>query len=130
MKFKLEDRFKGIQSELTVSSMITWYDFQQKVTQKLNIFLSTLHLQYRFSNENKSSLPFDLNSHASFGSMHDKLEPLVVQPLLKNGKRSTCKMKIVTVKLFNKGVEGETEVCSSGKHLKVSLLCMLWVAVS
>ena len=125
MKTEVEDRVKGIQLEVTMPSTITWYDFQQEVTKKLNIFPFKLQLQYHFSNENKLSLPFDLNSHALFRSMCDKLPPLVVPPLLKNGKISTHKIMMVTVKLFNKYTVGKTEVHSSGKHLKVRLLQIL-----
>ena len=120
MTIKVEDRVKGSQSELIMSSTITWYDFQQKVTKRLNIFPSKLTLQYHFSNENRSSLPFNLNSHISFGLMCDKLRQFVVPPMLNNGKRSTCKMKLVTVQLFNRDAVGETENHSDGKKSKVS----------
>ena len=120
MTIEVEDRVKGSQSELVMSSTITWYDFQQKVAKRLNIFLLKLTLQHRFSNENRSSLPFDLNSHISFGSMCNKLTPFVVSPTLNNGKRFTCKMKLVTVQLFNRDAVGETENHSDGKKSKVS----------
>ena len=124
MTFVIEDRLKGSQQTLIVPSTILWFDFQQKIAEVLNVFPSKLQLQYRFSNENKSSLPFDLNSHVSFGLMCDKLRPLVVPPTLKNGKKSTCKMKLVTVKLFNKEAEGESRQ-SGGKNSKVKVLWTL-----
>ena len=116
MTFKIEDRLKGSQQALIVPSTILWFDFQQKITEVLNVFPSKLQLQYCFSNENISSLPFDLNSHVLFGLMCDKLRPLVVLPTVKNGKKSTCKMKLVMVKLFNKEAEGES--CQSGGRIQ------------
>ena len=51
MAFEIEDRAKGCWLELIVLSTITWYDFQQEVAKKLDIFPSKLELQYRFSNK-------------------------------------------------------------------------------
>ena len=85
----------------------------------LNIFPSKLQLQYCFSNKNKTSLPFDLNSHMSFGSISHKVRPLVVPVTLKNGKKSTHNMKVVTIKLFNRDAEGEGHG-SGVKNSKVS----------
>ena len=107
MTFEIEDKAKGSRCSLVVPSMILWYDFQQKVAEILGIFPTKLQLQYRFSNENKSSLPFDLNCHTSFGSMCNKLRPFVVPPTLNNGKKSSHKMKVVTVALFNRNAEEE-----------------------
>ena len=120
MTFEIEDRAKNRCLELVVSSTILWYDFQQEVAKKLNIFPSKMELQYRFSNENHSSLPFDLNSHLSFASMCNKLRPFVVPPTLNNGKKSTRKMKLVTIILSVR--DGELESQSSGKNSKVSEL--------
>ena len=44
----------------------------------------------------------------------------MVPPMLNNGKRSTCKIKLVMVQLFNRDAVGETENCSDGKNSKVS----------
>ena len=120
MTFEIEDRAKNRRFELIVSSTILWYDFQQEVAKKLNIFPLKMELQYRFSNENRSSLPFDLNSHLSFASMCDKLRPFVVPPTLNNGKKSTHKMKLVTIILSVR--DGELESQSGGKNSKVSEL--------
>ena len=120
MTFEIEDRAKNCRLELVVSSTILWYDFQQEVAKKLNIFLSKMELQYCFSNENRSSLPFDLNSHLSFASMCNKLRPFVVPPTLNNGKKSTHKMKLVTIILSVR--DGELESQSGGKNSKVSEL--------
>ena len=128
MTFEIEDRAKNHRLELIVSSTILWYDFQQEVAKKLNIFPLKMELQYRFSNENRSSLPFDLNSHLSFASMCDKLRPFVVPPTLNNGKKSTHKMKLVTIILSVR--DGELESQSGGKNSKVSELWTLWVFIS
>ena len=103
-----------------MSSTITWYDFQQKVAEVLNVFPSKLQLQYHFSNKNKTSLPFDLISHMSFGSISHKLRLLVMPATLKNGKKSAHKMKVVMVKLFNRDTEGEGHG-SSVKNSKVNV---------
>ena len=87
----------------------------------LNIYPSKLQLQYCFSNENKKSLPFDLNSHMSFRSMCNKLRPFIVQETLKNGKKSTHKMMLVMVLLFNRDTEGE-DSHSGVKNSKASAL--------
>ena len=128
MTFEIEDRAKNHRLELIVSSTILWYDFQQEVTKKLNIFPSKMELQYHFSNKNCSSLPFDLNSHLSFASMRNKLRPFVVPPTLNNGKKSTRKIKLVTIILSVR--DGELESQSGGKNSKVSELWMLWVFIS
>ena len=120
MTFKIEDRVKGSQQELVVPSMIVWYNFQQKVAEALNVFPSKLQFQYHFSNKNKTSLPFNLNSHTSFGSISHKLRPFVVPEMLKSGKKSTHKMKVVTVKLFGRDAEGGGH--HSMKNSKVSVL--------
>ena len=129
MTFEVEDKAKGSWQEFVLPSSITWYDFQQKAAEALNIFPSKLQLQYRFSNKNKKSLPFDLNSHMSFGSMCNKLRPFVVPETLKNMKKSTRKMKLVTVTLFNRDAEGEDH-CSSAKNPKVSALSTFWLMKS
>ena len=140
MTFEVEDKAKGSWQEFVLPSSITWYDFQQKAAEALNIFPSKLQLQYCFSNNNKKLLPFDLNSHMLFGSMCNKLRLFVVLEILKNGRKSTHKMKLVTVTLFNKDTEGE-DCCSSTKnsnsdqlraefehHLYRILLSLLWAS--
>ena len=43
MTFEVEDKVKGSQQEFILSSSITWYNFQQKAAEALNI-LSKLHV--------------------------------------------------------------------------------------
>ena len=121
MTFKIEDKVMGSQKELIVSSTILWFNFQEQVAKTLNVHPSNLQLQYHLSNAASKSLPFDLNSHVMFGSMCTKLKPFVVPPTLKNGKKSTYAMKLITVKLFN-GDTGREAVRSGVKNSKVMLL--------
>ena len=44
MTFEVEDKDKGSWQEFILPSSITWYNFQQKATEVLNIFLSKLQL--------------------------------------------------------------------------------------
>lgn len=120
MTFEINDVAKGIRKNLTMSSMTLWDDLRNKVAQVLNIFPGSLRLQYRFSNEQKASLPFDLDSDEAYKEMRDKLEPLVVPEILKSGKRSTRKKKLVTVQLFDKNAEGDGG--PGGKSTKVRTL--------
>ena len=120
MTFEIEDKAKGSQKELIVSSTVTWFDFQQQAAEMLNIFPANLQLQYRLSNTGAKSLPFDLNSHVTFGSLCNKLWLWIVPETLNNGKKSTHRMKLVTVKLFNRDTGGGV-VHSSGKNSKVKV---------
>jgi hypothetical protein len=86
MTFEINDVAKGIRKSLTMSSTTLWHDLHNKFAQTLNIFLGSLHLQYRFSNEQKASLPFDLDSNEAYKEMRNKLEPLIVPEILKSGK--------------------------------------------
>jgi len=119
MTFKIDDTAKGIRQTLTVPSTTLWYDLQNQVARVINVFPDSMNLQYRFSNEKKTALPFNLDSHESYVAMCDKLEPLVVPEILKNGQRSTRKRKLVTVRLFDKAKNAEDNSGSSGKSGKV-----------
>ncbi len=77
-------------------------------------------LQYIFSNEKNNSLPFDLRSHDEYVDMRDKLQPFVIPKILANGKPSKSVRKLVTVQLFNRGLEG----VSGEKGTKVSKLSL------
>lgn len=99
-----------------LSSMLSWGDFQQKLAEALNIYPTSLRAQYRFSSENKDSLPCDLTSQQQFTTMLLRLRPLVVPAMLTNGQRSARKMKAVAVQIFNKGddpVQNNIKVCST-----------------
>lgn len=117
MTFEINDQARGTRKNLTLPSLTSWDDLQDRVSQVLNIHPGSLELQYRFSNENKNLLPFDLSSHDDYLEMRDQLRRLVVPRILKNGKPSKSARKLVVVQMFNRGMEG---VVSGGKGAKVS----------
>ena len=117
MTFEINDKARGACKNLTLPSLTSWDDLQDRVSQVLNIHQGSLQLQYQFSNENKNSLPFDLHSHDDYIEMHDQLRPLIVPKILSNGKPSKSISKLVVVQLFCKGMEG----VSGEKGLKVSI---------
>lgn len=86
------------------------------VAQYLNIFQSSLHLQYRLSTDNKGSLPCDLTSQRCLDILISILRPLIVPPILANGRRSTRAMKSVAVQVF---IKGDDEVLSTTNDGKV-----------
>lgn len=107
MTFEINDRARGAQKNLTLSSLTSWDDLQDRVAQVLNVHQGSLQLQYRFSNEKNNSLPFDLRSHDDYDEMRDQLRPHILPRILANGKRSKSIRKLVVVQLFNRGMEGE-----------------------
>ena len=107
MTFEINDRARGAQKNLTLSSLTSWDDLQDRVAQVLNVHQGSLQLQYRFSNEKNNSLPFDLRSHNDYDEMRDQLRPHILPRILANGKRSKSIRKLVVVQLFNRGMEGE-----------------------
>jgi hypothetical protein len=118
MTFEINDKARGSQKNLTLSSLTSWANLQDRVAQVLNIHQASLQLQYRFSNEKNNSLPFDLRSHDDYIEMCDQLRPFVIPRILANGKRSKTVRKLVTVQLFN-NLKGMEEV-SGEKGVKVS----------
>lgn len=107
MTFEINDRARGARKNLTLSSLTSWDDLQDRVAQVLNVHQGSLQLQYRFSNEKNNSLPFDLRSHDDYDEMRDQLRPHILPRILANGKRSKSIRKLVVVQLFNRGMEGE-----------------------
>ena len=121
MTFEIKDKANGSQRELIMPLTIIWLEFKQQVAEMLNIFPSNLQLQYCLSNAGNKSLPFHLNSHIMFRLMCNKLRLFIVPPTLKSRKKSTCPMKVVMIKLFNRDTGGEV-IHSSGKNSKVTVL--------
>ena len=107
MTFEINDRARGARKNLTLSSLTSWDDLQDRVAQVLKVHQGSLQLQYRFSNEKNNSLPFDLRSHDDYDEMRDQLRPHILPRILANGKRSKSIRKLVVVQLFNRGMEGE-----------------------
>ena len=118
MTFEINDKARGARKNITLPSMTSWANLQDKAVQVLNIHQGPLQLQYRFSNEKNNSLPFDLRSHEDYDGMRDQLRPFVVPKILANGKPSKSVRKLVTVQLFNKDMEGPG--VSGEKGVKVS----------
>lgn len=101
----ISDRKKGSRVVEIVSSAITWNRLQHKVAEHLNIFPTSLDALYRLSTDNKKDLPCALTSQQHLDTLITLLRPLVVPPLLANGRHSTRRMKSVTVEVFNKDTE-------------------------
>ena len=53
-----------------------------------------------------NSLPFDLSSHDDYSEMRNQLRTFILPRILANGKPSKSVRKLVTVQLFDKGMEG------------------------
>lgn len=106
MTYEINDKAKGTRKKLTLPSSSSWVDLRDKVSEVFNVHPGSLQLQYRLSNENKNSLPFDLCSHDDYTEMCDQLRPFVIPKILSNGKPSKSVRKQVVVQLFCKGMEG------------------------
>ena len=115
MTFEINDRARGARKNLTLSSLTSWDDLQDRVAQVLNVHQGSLQLQYRFSNEKNNSLPFDLRSHDDYDEMCDQLRLHILPRFLANGKRSKSIQKLVVVQLFSRGMEGEKGPTGPGK---------------
>jgi hypothetical protein len=103
---------KGSRTLTSIWSTTPWLKVQEMLSEMFNVYPTSLHAQYRLSTENKSALPFDLTSQSELTMMYDLLQPLIVPPLLANGKRSTRKMKDVKVQVFN---AGDAQLAADGK---------------
>jgi hypothetical protein len=99
---EVNDRVKGTRTNEIISSTICWASLKYKIAKILDVFPETIHIQYRFSTDNKDSLPCDLMSHGHLITMLTLLQALVVPPLTKSGCPSAKKMKPVTVQIFNR----------------------------
>jgi hypothetical protein len=124
MTFEINDKARGARKNLTLPSSTSLAELQDRVAQVFNVHTASLQLQYIFSNEKNNSLPFDLRSHEEYIDMRDKLQPFVVPKILANGKPSKTVRKLVTVQLFNRGMEG----VSGEKGTKVSKLSVTSIA--
>jgi len=128
MTFEINDKARGARKKLTLSSLASWPNLQNRVAEVLNVHQGSLQLQYRFSNEKTNSLPFDLRSYDDYDEMRDQLRPFILPRILANGKRSKTVRKLVIVQLFNRGMEevsGEKGVKVSGYITVTSIACNL-----
>ena len=94
---EVTNKLKGIRVIEIIPSAILWYQLEQKIAEMLNIYPTSLHAQYRFSTDNKESLPCDLTSAHHLGTMITLLCALVVPAILATGHCSTRQLKKVTV---------------------------------
>jgi hypothetical protein len=85
-----------------VQSDITWMSLQECLAKLLDMYPSSLQVQYQLSTQLKA-LPLDLQTENDLKMMFMLVQPLVVPQLLANGRCSTCKLKPVMVQIFNKG---------------------------
>lgn len=86
---------------MIVKASDDWLDLQNKLAAAFNVYPDSLYAQYRPSTDAKGTLPLDLISENYFETLVKLLRPLVVPPLLANGRQSTQKIKAVTVQVFN-----------------------------
>ena len=118
MTFEINDKARGVRKNITMPSFTSWENLKDKVARVFNIHPGSLQLQYRFSNEKANTLPFDLVSLDDYNEMRSQLKPLVVPKILASGKYSKSARKLITVQLFDKGMEGMP--ASGEKGIKVS----------
>jgi hypothetical protein len=71
MTFEINDKARGARKNITLPSFTSWDTLKDKVAQVFNLHPGSLQLQYRFSNEKSSSLPFDLISLNDYNEMRD-----------------------------------------------------------
>lgn len=105
---------KGSRVIQTSSSITPWTALKDKLSEIMNIHPTTLQAQYRLSTENKRSLLFDLTSQLDLDALIIRLRPLVVPPINADGRRSTRRMKAVSVQIFNKNDELQSPQNGSG----------------
>jgi len=101
---------------LTIKSSDDWLELHNKLAEAFNVYPNSLYAQYRLSTDAKGTLPLDLNSENHFGTLVKLLRPLVVPPLLANGRRLTRPMKAVTVQVFNRNSGGVESGQGGGKQ--------------
>jgi hypothetical protein len=99
---EINDKQKGSRTVTIVSSTITWDQLRLQIAEHLNVFPSTLVVQYRLSTEAKGSLPCDLASQVQLDVVISILRPLIVPAILANGQRSKRARKAVVVQVFSK----------------------------
>jgi hypothetical protein len=93
----------GIRAFEILHSDITLLELHSKVARILNVYAGFLDVQYRLSTDEKTAIPCNLATDEQFNGMMGLLRIHLQPPLLKNGKRSTKKMKIVNLQVFRKG---------------------------
>lgn len=116
MKYECHDKANGTRHDLSLWSSSTWKELVDGAAEKFNVFPTSLRLQYIFSNERPTSLPFELNSEQAYQELLTKYKRLIDPGLTNSGKPRKSKPKTITIKLFNKNAEsGEGGPKGKGK---------------
>ena len=102
MMYECHDRANETRHDLSLLTSSSWKELVDGAEEKFNIFPTLLRLQYIFSNEKPTSLPFDLNSEQAYQEMLTKYKRLIDPGLTSSGKPRKVKPKVIAVKLFNK----------------------------
>jgi hypothetical protein len=79
---------KGTCDFKEVSSAALFYLLKKDIAEQLDVFEDNLNIQYCFSTKIKE-LPCDLSSQLHFHALVVRLRPLIIPPILANGRRST-----------------------------------------
>lgn len=77
-----------------------------KVAEKLNVHPLGLRLQYLFSNEKTTALPFELDSEQAYIDMQDKYRQLLASRFMKSGQLSKRNKTTIAVQLFDQSTKG------------------------
>jgi hypothetical protein len=123
---EVNNKLKGSRMVEIIASTTPWFLFQEKLAELFNVYPGLLHAQYRFSTDPKCSLPLDLTMQVHYEMLITLLRPLVVPQRLRSGKRSTRKMKPVTVQVFNKADEPLSAEGCGGNKVSYSLYMKWW----
>ena len=110
---EVNNKWKGCHAIEVVSSTTPWHVLLERIAELLNLYPTSLHLQYQLSTDSNKSYPLELTSQQNLDTLIALLWPLVVQPILASGRHSTRKMKSVTVLVFNK--DDDVNMQSDGK---------------
>jgi len=98
---QVANQCRGSQSIELIQSDVSWISLRELLARLLDIYPSSLQVQYRLSTQLKAP-PVDLQTENDLKMMVTLVEPLIVPPHLVNGRRSTQKMKPVTIHISNK----------------------------
>ena len=97
-----------------LSSSTSWPEVLHQVAQKFNIYDQSLQLQYIFSNEKPTTLPFELNLEQAYNDMCAKYKQLMDPGLTSSGKPWKAQ-KMIIVMLFDKNADGDSGSKAKGK---------------
>ena len=86
IKCECHDKANGSQYDLDLLSPTPWPEVLRWVAQKFNVYDQSLQLQYIFSNEKPTALPFELNLEQAYNNMCAKYKQLMDPGLTSSGK--------------------------------------------